>query len=46
MNPTIIKVVKALSLTASILGMIGSAWAGGKENELTLNKLVEQKLQQ
>ena len=41
----IVKVVKVASVVASVAGMIGSAWAGSKENESMLRKLVEERLQ-
>lgn len=39
-----IKFVKIFSLIASVVGMIGSAWASDKENKATLDKLVSEKL--
>ena len=44
MNQKIVKIVKIASIVASILGTIGTAWADGKENEITLQKLVDERL--
>lgn len=37
----IVKVVKVGSLVCTILGTVGGAWAGGKENERNLAELVK-----
>lgn len=39
-----VTIIKFASLAASIIGMIGSAWASDKENKLALEKLVNQAL--
>lgn len=44
MNSNIIKVVKIGSLVCSVIGMIGSAWAGSQENKLILADLVKDQL--
>ena len=40
----IVKVVKVLSMAASVVGMVGASWANGKENENILAKLVDERL--
>lgn len=40
----IVKVVKIGSITMSVAGMIGSAWANSQENKLELAKLVKDHL--
>lgn len=40
----IVKVVKIGSLVCTVLGTIGGAWAGSKENEKTLAELVEKSM--
>lgn len=45
MNSNVVKVVKILSLVACVAGMIGSAWAGNKENKAILEDLVEKRFQ-
>ena len=42
MNP--LKVVKVLSILASVAGMVGSAWVSDREAKLTLENLVNSKL--
>ena len=37
-------IIKILSLTASVAGMLGAAWAGDRENKLHLEKLVNDRL--
>lgn len=44
MKNNTLKIVKIASLAASVIGMIGSAWVTGKENEATLKRLVEESL--
>lgn len=39
-----ITVIKVLSMVASIAGMIGTAWAGDKQNKLDLENLVNNRL--
>ena len=39
-----VKVIKVCSFVASLAGTIGTAWASGKENEITLAKLVNERL--
>ena len=39
-----LKIIKLFSLIASILGMIGTAFVTTRENEETLQRLVNQKL--
>ena len=39
-----VKIVKVLSVAASVAGMIGTSWVNGKENESMLKKLVEERL--
>ena len=45
MNNKVIKIVKILSLAATIVGTIGSAWVGSKENKMLLTKLVDEHFQ-
>ena len=40
-----VKVVKGVGMLLSIGGMILSSWVGTKENEKTLQKLVDERLQ-
>ncbi len=40
-----IKIVKILSIIASVAGMVGSAWASSKENKVILTDLVEKHFQ-
>ena len=42
---TVVKVVKVAAIAFSVIGMIGSAWAGSKENKLTLAELVNKKFE-
>jgi len=44
-NVNTVKVVKMISLAASIIGTFATAWVTKKENELTLAKLVDERLQ-
>lgn len=44
-NINTVKVVKVISLAASIIGTFATAWVTKKENELTLAKLVDEHLQ-
>ena len=44
MKVDIVKVVKVGSVVASVLSVIGTAWAGTKENQATLEALVEKHL--
>lgn len=37
-------VIKIASMTASVVGMLGSAWVSSKENKMVLEKLVNEKL--
>ena len=39
-----VKIVKIGSIAASVLGTIGTAWVATKENEITLTKLVNERL--
>lgn len=41
----IVKVAKVGGMVLSIGGMIVSAWVSGKENEMTLQRLVNEHLQ-
>jgi len=40
MNRTVINVVKIGSLVFTVLGTIGSAWAGSQENKVLLQDMV------
>lgn len=40
-----IKVIKILSVIASVVGMLGSAWASSEENKVVLANLVEKHFQ-
>lgn len=44
MNQKFVKIIKIASIVASILGTIGASWADSKENEITLQKLVDERL--
>lgn len=39
-----VKVIEYGSLALTVLGTIGSAWAGKKNNEIALEKLVAEKI--
>lgn len=41
MNKNFVKIIKILSITASIAGMIGSSWADSLENKNTLKELTD-----
>lgn len=45
MSSNIIKIVKVASMVASVIGMIGSAWASSKENKVILENLVNEHFQ-
>jgi hypothetical protein len=38
----VVKVVKIAATVMSVAGMLASGWAGSKENEKTLEKLVKE----
>lgn len=42
----VVKVAKIGGLLLSVGGMVISSWVGGKENEQTLQKLVDERLKQ
>lgn len=44
-NFNIVKIAKIGGVILSVGGMIITSWVTGKENELTLAKLVEERLQ-
>lgn len=37
----IVNIVRIVSLVLSVAGMVGSAWAGSKENKIVLAELVD-----
>lgn len=41
MNKDFVKIIKILSIVASIAGMIGSNWADSMENKNTLKELTD-----
>ena len=41
MKVDVVKVVKIASMVASVAGMIGSSWAGSKENKAVLEELTK-----
>lgn len=41
MNQNFVKIIKILSIVASIAGMIGSNWADSMENKNTLKELTD-----
>lgn len=41
MNIDVVKIVKIAGLVLSVAGTIATGWAGSKENEKTLEKLVK-----
>ena len=41
MKIDVIKIVKIAGLVLSVAGTVATGWAGSKENERTLGKLVE-----
>lgn len=45
MNSNIVKIVKIASMVASVIGMVGSAWASSKENKIVLENLVNEHFQ-
>lgn len=45
MSSNIVKIVKVASMVASVIGMIGSAWASSKENKVILENLVNEHFQ-
>lgn len=40
MNIDVVKIVKIAGLVLSVAGTIATGWAGSKENEKTIEKLV------
>lgn len=40
-----VQVVRIAGLAASVVGMIASTWVGKKDNDQTLKKLVDERLQ-
>ena len=42
----IVKIVKVVGLLMSAAGTVATGWAGSKENEKVLEKLVEERLKQ
>lgn len=41
---TKVKIVKIISMVASVAGMLGTAWASDKQNKIDLALLVDQRL--
>lgn len=39
-----VKIIKIVSILASVAGMLGTAWVSDKENKIALEKLVNQHL--
>ena len=44
MNENVIKIVKIAGTMLSVAGMIASAWAGDKQTNATIEKIVDAKI--
>ena len=44
MNENVIKIVKIAGTMLSVAGMIASAWAGDKQTDATIEKIVDAKI--
>ena len=44
MNENVIKIVKIAGTMLSVAGMIASAWAGHKQTNATIEKIVDAKI--
>lgn len=44
MNENVVKIVKIAGTVLSVAGMIASAWAGDKQTNTTIEKIVDAKI--
>ena len=44
MNKNVVKIVKIAGTMLSVAGMIASAWAGDKQTNATIEKIVDAKI--
>ena len=44
MNENVVKIVKIASIVLSVAGTIASAWAGDKQMNTTIEKIVDAKI--